>query len=196
MTSAVSICSNALLQLGKSPLSSLEDVSDAATICANIYPEERRALLRDHPWNSATKRVILAPLVDVPAFGFGAQFLLPSDFLRLVSVGDWWRWYGGPTPGCNGFRLEGRNILASGTQLPIEYVFDNDVEATWDAHLVDLMTVRMTWKLAYPITQSTSLAQSKEDSYERLARKARSIDSQENPSEMLGSDFPIFAARF
>lgn len=193
MATAITVCSAALLQLGKAPISAFTDPTDTARLCANLYPIERDALLRENDWNFAKKRVILAPTVDVPAFGFPAQFALPGDFLRLISVGDWKV----GMPACGSFKVEGRNILASGAALPLVYVFRNEIESTWDSRVVELMTARMLWKLAYPVTQSTSLRDTLRDEYNAMARIARSIDAQENPSDELGTDqFALVQDRF
>ncbi|WP_241517307.1 hypothetical protein [Herbaspirillum aquaticum] len=58
------------------------------------------------------------------------------------------------------------------------------------------MTARLLWKLAYPITQSTSLRDELKGEYADLARVARNVDSQENPSPMLGDDSPLIMGRY
>lgn len=100
------------------------------------------------------------------------------------------------SPYCREFRIEGRNILASGTVLPIVYIFRNDQESTWDSKLVELMTARMLWKMAYPVTQSTTLRDELKAEYTQMARMARSIDSQENPSDALSDDFTLLNGRW
>lgn len=149
-------------------------------------------MLRENDWNCAIKRMVLAPLAVAPSFGFGVQFPLPSDFLRMVSI-DQIRI---GSPNCRDFRIEGRSILSSGTALPIVYVFRNDQESTWDSKLVELMTARMLWKLSYPVTQSTTLRDTLKGEYAQMLRMARSIDSQENPSEALSDDFSLLNGRF
>lgn len=191
MTTKISICSAALLQLGKAPISSFEAAGDNVRLCANLYPQERDSLLRENDWNCAIKRDVLAPLAAAPSFGFSTQFALPPDFLRLVSIGD----YLVGTPQCMDFKVEGRKILASGTVLPIVYVFRNEQEETWDSKLVELMTARMLWKLAYPVTQSTSLRDELKAEYYAMAKAARAIDAQENPSEPLSDDFTLIYGR-
>lgn len=191
MTTPISICSNALLQLGKKAIASFEDDNDNAVLCSNLYPLERDSILREHYWNCAMKRAVLAPVAIAPAFGFEAQFLLPSDFLRLYQVGDYWV----GDQRCPGYKLEGRNVLADGTVLPIVYVYRAD-ESGWDSKLVELMTARMLWKLAYPVTQSTSLREELKDEYQRLAKTARAIDAQEDSAVELSDDFPLITGRF
>lgn len=136
------------------------------------------------------KRALLAPSSSGPAFGYAAQFPLPADFLRLVSIDQ----IAISSPRCRDFRIEGRNIVSAGTVLPIVYVCRAD-ESTWDAKLVELMTARMLWKLAYPVTQSTTLRDELKAEYAQMARMARSIDSQENPSEELSDEFTLLNGR-
>jgi len=191
MATSVGICSAALLQLGKSPINDFEEDTDLARLCSNLYPIERDALLRENDWNCATRRVVLALLAEGPAFGFGAQFALPGDFLRLKSVGD--QLIG--SPNCMAFRIEGQRILASGTTLAPVYIWRNDQEASWDSKLVELMTARMLWKLAYPVTASTSLRDELKTEYQAMVRVARAIDSQENPSDALSDEYSLLTGR-
>lgn len=191
MATAISICSNALLQLGKAPISDFNEPGDSARLCSNLYPNERDSILRENDWNCAIKRDVLAPLATKPAFGFPAAFQLPSDYLRMISIGDW----NVGMPACGRFKIEGRKILASGTVLPIVYVFRNDQEATWDSKLVELMSARMLWKLAYPVTQSTTLRDELKAEYVSMAKMARAIDAQENPSQELSDDFTLITGR-
>ena len=190
MTTPISICSNALLQLGKAPISDFNEAGDAARLCSNLYPVERDSILRENDWNCSIKRDVLAPMVAAPAFGYTAQFQLPGDFLRMVSIDD--VLVGSPL--CREFKVEGRRVLASGTVLPIVYVYRSP-EADWDSKLVELMTARMLWKLAYPVTNSTSLRDELKSEYQALAKAARAIDAQENPSEALSDDFTLITGR-
>ena len=54
----------------------------------------------------------------------------------------------------------------------------------------------MLWKLAYPLTQSTTLRDELKSEYVDLAKMARNIDSQENPSPTLGDDSPLIMGRY
>jgi hypothetical protein len=189
MSTAVSICSQALLMLGKEPIADFNEGSDRAKYCSNLYPMVRDQLLRKHFWNCAIKRVLLSPSTTPPAFGFSAQFPLPSDFLRVYEVGM-------PGRVVMDFQIENRMILANATALPLRYVWRNENEATWDASLVHVATVHMAAVLAYPITQSTSLRDSMMSDAARALREAKSIDGQENPSETMGDEFPLIAGRY
>ncbi|AQG98587.1 hypothetical protein A9R05_06870 [Burkholderia sp. KK1] len=186
MTSSVSICSNALIRLGDKPISSFEDGTDAATACANLYPSVRDAMLRAHPWNSAVKRVVLAPLTMTPAFDYAYQYQLPADWLRTIQVG---------ARDCAlDFTMEGQRILCDANSLPLVYVFHNTIESTWDDTLVELVTMKMASVLAYPITQSSSMQQSMEAQFQMAFKQAKAANGQDDRDETLG-DFPLLANR-
>jgi hypothetical protein len=189
MTTAVSICSNALMMLGKSPIASLTEENDRARYCANLYPLLRDSLLRKHFWNCAIKRVLLSPLAEAPAYGYTTQFQLPGDFLRLYEVGK-------TTAPITDFQLENRMILANVPALPLRYVWRNDNEDNWDAGLIQAATHGLAAVLAYPLTQSTSLRDSMAITAKDVLREAKSIDAQENPSDTMGDDFLLISGRY
>lgn len=189
MATGVSICSNALLMLGAQTINDFQDQQnlDRAKLCANLYPSQRDSILRAHPWNCCVKRIVLAPLAEAPPFGYSTAFELPADCLRVLEVG---------TGGLQiDYLVEGRTIQADTMVLELRYVFRNEVEATWDSHLVDLMTVAMAAVLAYPITQSTSERDSREGKLTQLMRQAKAADGQEDPPQTLGNEH-LLASRF
>lgn len=186
MTSSVSICSNALIRLGDSPISAFTDPSKRATACANLYPETRDAILRSHPWNCATKRVVLAPLVDAPAFDYLYQFQLPDDWLRSIQIGQ----LGCPLK----YTIEGQRILANVAALQLVYIYRNTNEQSWDPALVDVITAAMTAALAYPITQSASMQQAMQAQFINTFKQAKAVNGQDDDEETLG-DFPLIAGR-
>jgi len=183
----VSICSNALLLLGDLPIASLEEASDRAVLVANLYESMRDSMLRAHPWNCATKRVVLAPDSEIPAFGFSRSFLLPGDWLRTLKVGQ-------DLDGAD-YRMESGRILADATVLPLRYIWRNENESTWDAMLVEAMELAMAARIAYPITQSTSQQELRERKLSDFMKRCRATDGQEDPPEELG-DYPLMASRF
>lgn len=179
MATAVSICSNALQMLGAKPINDFDERTEHARLCANLYPSVRDDLLRGHPWNCAIKRVILAPLIDTPAFDFDYQFALPGDWLRTIQVGR----KGQPLE----YRSEGRNLLACVTALPLVYVFRNEVEQSWSTNLVELAELQMAAKMAYAVTKSSSIRDSYRDEFARAFKVAKAIDGQDDPPEEFDS---------
>lgn len=189
MTTAIEICSNALLELGQLPISSFDEGNDRARLCANLYPNERNAQLRSHFWNCAVKRVQLTPQVAVPAYGFKAKYLLPGDWLRTLRVGT-------DREASLDFRQEGREILCDAGSIFLRYVWRNENEGSWDALLIEVMQARMKWKLAYPITKSTSLRAELRDEWRLMLKQAKSIDSMDEPGESVADESPLITARY
>lgn len=187
MATGVSICSNALLMLGSQTINDFNEPLDRAKLASNLYPTIRDDLLRTHPWNCTIKRVLLAPDATPPAFGYANQFELPADFLRVLEVGQ---------AGIQiDYLVEGRSILADATSVQLRYVYLNEVENTWDANLVALLTLGMAAAMAYPITQSAALQASFEQKLAMAKKVARAVDGQEDPPQTLG-DERLYAARF
>ena len=186
MTSSISICSNALLQLGDKPIASFNEPTDRAMVCSNLYPDTRDAILRAHPWNSCTKRVVLAPLADAPPFDYPYQFQLPADWLKTIQVGS---------ARCPlNFTAEGQRILAFVQALPLVYIFRNEIETTWESTLVDVVTAAMKMRLAYPITQSAAMAQTAASEFTTILKQAKAINGQDDDTETIG-DFPLLESR-
>lgn len=186
MATDVSICSAALSLLGDVPIAALNEPNNRrATLCANIYPQAKLDVLRAHPWNCLTKRVVLSPLSAAPEFEWGYQFQLPGDCLRVLTVG----YDNAPED----YRLEQNRINARSNVLRLLYQ-QNLAEGYWDANLVDAMTKRMVRDLAYPITKSASVAEVKAREYEIGLRRAKAVDGQENPPEAW-EDSPLIAVR-
>ncbi|MHA7847248.1 hypothetical protein [Serratia sp. D1N4] len=187
MASSVTICSNALLTLGAHPINSFDEATEHARLCANIYPTVRNDLLRKHPWNCAVKRVILSPSSTVPEFGFGFQFPLPGDLIRILSIGEDYE----DIP----YRIEGNKLLANINAIRLRYIWRNENESTWDSALVSLAEAMMAAKLAYAVTGSASLRDSLTQEAAYLLRQAKAIDGQEEPPEELGG-YPTLHSRF
>lgn len=185
-TSAVSICSNALLLLGDAPISSFDENNDRTRLVANLYTMKRDRVLRAHSWNCATKREILSPDTTAPKFDWAYKFLLPDDWLRTLSVG-----LDGDE---DEYQIEGRHILMDSNVCRLRYIFRNEVEATWDALLVEAMTQVMVAALTYPITKSTTKQATEEEIVKRVLKESRAINGQEETPATLG-DFPLLANR-
>lgn len=176
--------------LGKAPLSTFDDGTDVGRACANLYPQNRDALLRSHLWNCAVKRIQLTAMSPAPSFEFTNAYPLPGDWLRTI-------WLGRSGNGVNTeFRQEGRIILTDAAACYLRYVWRNEVEGSYDALLIEVLTARMAWRLAYPVTKSTSLRDQLGAEYRLLLQQAKSIDAMEEPGDMVADDSPLIAVRY
>lgn len=191
---AVSIASNALQRLGGATIASFDEAKDDGAnlqqvrLAASLWPTVRQAMLRAHPWNCATTRVLLSPDATPPAFGFARRFMQPTDWLRTLQVGD-------DEANPLVYRTEGRYFLSDEAALPLVYIADNQAPATYDAILLDVMELAMAQAMAYPVTKSTSLRDDLSAELEKMLRTARTVDGQDDPPETLGGSL-LYAARF
>jgi hypothetical protein len=183
----ISICSNALLMTGAKPINDFSENSDRARLVSNLYPMVRDYVIRSHPWKCCTKRDVLSPDVDAPAFDWAYQYTLPADFVKPLSVGE----YGAEDE----FKIEGRKLLCDSNPLYLRYVFRNTNPGTWDDGLVYAVTMSMKQVIAYPITQSASLEQLVNAELQPLLKQQRAIDGQDQTPDTFG-DFRLLRSRF
>lgn len=175
MTSKITICNNALIALGDSPIADFPPVETTtrAKQCANIYDDVRDSVLRAHPWSCAKKRVVLSPDVSAPAFGFAYQFSLPADCLRVLSITE----DGSPID----YRIESGKLLCNTSALYLSYIWRNDEPTSYDALLLSAMSWAFAARLSYAIPGSASLLQLMEGKYQQALEEAKAINAAEYP---------------
>lgn len=185
MSSEITICTNALLQLGAQPISSFDEGTDLALLCSNLWPQTRDGVLRSHPWNCAIKRVSLAPSTTVPVYGFAFAFDFPPYMLRLLE-----------TATAGDHKVEGKQILANENPLYIKYVYKNEDVPSYDALLVEALTAAMMVPLAYPVTKSVTKFKEVFGVYSKFRLSlARSVDAQEDTPDPIGTSQLLTARR-
>ncbi len=184
MATPVSICSNALLRLGAKAISSFTDNLDTAPLCANLYDDVVKSLLRAHNWNFAVRRAQLPAEVATPLYEYSYQHRIPADCLRLLEVDI----------DTDDYQLENNRVLCDTTPVNILYVAYVTDTAQYDSLFVELLTQKMVAELAYAVTRSDSKASSEMQKFVALLKQARSIDAQECPNRQM-TDFPLLSVR-
>ena len=174
-TSAVTICSNALLQVGDKPIASLSEATDRALICANLWPQVRDYILRKHPWACARTIVDLAPESSAYSADWDYSFVLPGDCMRV--------WQVGPKNWRLRFERVGRRILTDASSLFLVYQKRLEDPTLWDADMVDAACAEMASRLAYPITKSASLAELMTGKARAAMAQAQAVNGQDNDVE-------------
>lgn len=172
--------------LGQRPITSFDEASDSAQLAANLWEDTRDSTLRMHPWNCATKRVVLAPQAVPPAYEWPYAFTLPADWLRTLSVGE-----EGESPH---FVMEGGTILFDQDTLKLRYIARVEDVARWDSLLIAAQTAAMAVVMAYPITKSASMVEAMQGRFNAILQQGRAINGQEDTGEEFG-DSPLLAAR-
>jgi len=77
----LSICSDALISLGASPLSSFTEGSDTAQACDRLYPDLKNTLLSTYVWSWSLAKIQLARLSATPINEWKYAYQMPGDHL-------------------------------------------------------------------------------------------------------------------
>jgi len=167
---SVEICNLALVPLGADTIMDLNEDSENARKLKAIYSLVLKDVLRAHPWNFALKRIELAQLVEGPLYGYSHYYQLPPDYLRVVEI--------------NGqeeidYVIEGKTILCSEETVELRYIAYMEDSTLYDSNFVSLLASRLEAELAFAITQSKTLADSKWTIYKMKLARAHSSDAQE-----------------
>lgn len=157
------------------------------------YSVVRQKILREHPWNFATKRAVLSASTTAPAFGYSSQYPLPNDFLRLNSVSN----ANNDIIAATEYEIENGNILYNGDggRLYLKYIYDLTNVAQMDALFVDLFAIDLALSLSYKFTASNTDITRLNGLREKAATQAKAIDGQERPPQVRQYS-KILAGRF
>jgi len=164
MASDTNICNLALLRLGtRSTISSLTEGSTEANACAMIYPLVRDALLSQHRWSFATRRVTLADLGNPPD-SWAFRYAYPTDCLQARQLAQ-------PVPQAPpiAFEVSGdqdsagnaiRVILTNQPQAELLYTAAITSPALFNPPFVEALSWMVAAELAVALTGDAGLAQS------------------------------------
>lgn len=86
MASQTGICNMALTQVGHETVAAIDNSTKQGRVCLAAWPLVLDALLEEHAWGFATKRVALQQLSDTPAWGYDYAYKLPANCIRLLEV--------------------------------------------------------------------------------------------------------------
>lgn len=170
-TSKVQIANLALMHVGENAITSFIEETNAARAINQVYDAVRDAVLTDHLWNFAVKRIIPGQSATAPIYGFTYKFDLPTDYLRLVGLEDNVE-----------YKLAGQFIECDSSTIKIKYIAENDTPGEYDSMFVSALALRLGSTIAERLTQSSALAKELFEAYEKALRAAKSVDAQ--------SDYP------
>lgn len=198
MTSQVAIINRALTKLGASRIVSISENTKEAREMAATYAVVRDDELRKNRWSFSIKRAQLAADITAPLFGYSHRFLIPTDCLRILMVGNIW-------PGAN---LLDYNNGPDGQDWTIEegYILRNDsgalnlrycarIEDTtkWDASFVEAFACKLAWETCEAITQSSEKRQLAMNEYDIAMKAARRAGAIELPPSDIADDTWVLA---
>ena len=186
-TTAIGICSAALLKLGATPITSFADGTPEAAIAGALYPIVRDGLISAHPWTFAITQIALTTPATPLSIDFTSAFALPTDCLRVVSAGAGSRGRG------LDYRIQGSQILTDADILTLTYQFRPD-EAVFPPFFVAALVARLAAELCLPLTENSTRAEGLYALASAELRLARLLDSQQSTPRRI-EDFTLIEAR-
>lgn len=176
MPDPVSVCNQALAQLGSTLITSFTDGTSVSTLCGQIYPEARDAVLTMHPWNFTHVLTTLARSAEAPAWKWVYQYPLPTTpYCLVVREVD-------PegTPWEVALNAEGHRVLLSDeTTISIGYTSRVEDLNLWQPLALQVLVHVLASRLAKPITGQNSTAEYHAKLAFSLLPQAQKTDGQE-----------------
>lgn len=183
----IGLCSQALLKLGASPLSSFDDGTAETEVAASLYPLLRDALLSSYPWSFAVRHTSLPRLAEAPLVDYSCAYQLPPDLLRIISAGTGTRGQGLE------YRVKGNTLHTNAAQVNLTYIF-RPLENEFPPFFADALVARLSAEFCLPLTESTSRAELLAKVAGDEINRARLIDSQQDTPRKF-EDFTLIGAR-
>lgn len=171
------LANSALAQIGQTAITTIDDENvKAAVVCKQFWRLAADEVLRQHRWNSASKRATLAAVVAPAEWGYKFAYQLPADFIRMMEL--------------NGeqvdaseefFEIEGSVIKTDASKADIRYIRQLPV-SSMDASLFEVVACKLASKIAIPLAANPSLQIQALNLMERALGAARKVDAIETGS--------------
>lgn len=142
--SETSLCNTALSKIGSKRINNIEtDSSEEAIQCRLHYEPTRDSLLCMFKWPFAIVRVVLSEDTNAPAFNWENQFILPTDFLRLITIDE----IDDTLEVDDRFSIENHRILTNESTISIVYVKKVTDVTRFDPLFVEVLVLQLALKL-------------------------------------------------
>jgi len=170
-TAAISICSNALVLLGHSTISSFDEEGIGAKVASNFYETSLLAKLGEYNWNFATKQKLLTKLSSSPQSArWLYMYQLPTDHIRTLT-----------TLPHSDYTIMEDKVYSDNDNLELEYIFRPD-ESFFPPLFREALEYYLASKFAIPVTENATNAEIYGNQFSLSFRKAKGIDSLETPN--------------
>ena len=197
----VSICSDALVMLGASVISSFDEGTPSATACARLYPDLRDTLLSRYPWSWSIRKVQLSQLVTPPINEWKYAYQLPGNMLTGV-LAVFGSGSDAARPINYGWEIYGSQLFTNLETVYIDYQ-ETVTEASMPPYFVRLLRIAMSAELAIVITdqvqkmdylRTIALGSPGENGRGGLFRESVNIDSRGQLTKSI-EDFSLIQVR-
>lgn len=180
--SEVTICNLALSWLAGNLIISLDDDINEAKLCKANYELSRDSVLEAMAWTFATKRFMLTPEAEIPAWGYEKQFTIPADVITVLEATA--------TPikenGANDldWRREENRIMANVDVVYIKALIRITDPTRFPPNFVQAVAARLATEIAIPLTESKELMMTMQGKYQDRLLTASATDGLQGKSDV------------
>lgn len=167
----ISICTNALYMIGADEINSFTDETREARLCAALYETTKDEIIQSHPWVFTKQQIDLAQTTNTPVMDFKYEYQIPVGTLR-VFYKDTLR---------NDYEIFQDKLFTDDAAVTIVRQLDPG-EENYPAYFVRLLEFAMAEVLAAALSQDETTSQLFMRKKNEQMRKARGIDSQNQPN--------------
>lgn len=173
------IVNMALALFGEGEVSDFNtDTSESARQCRLHFDLTRDAMLREHPWNFAVKRVSLVQGAT-PVSGYDYSYVLPVDFLRSLAVNDSEAW-----EVSDKYAVESGLILCDEDTLTLRYVASVTDTSKWDPLFTEAFIYMLASKVTAALADAPNTADSLRARSQYITGEAMKSDANDNNKRM------------
>jgi hypothetical protein len=119
-----------------------------------------------------------------PEFGWTYQVALPTDCLRVLEMNE-------QKEGTLSWVVEGGYLLTDDASPEIRYIYRNDTETSYDALLIECLSLYLASKMAYAIVGKESVSNNVLQKYHIKLNEARCKDAQASQNSPTGDDYLV-----
>ena len=172
-----SIANSALRKISQLPLTDFDsDESMAGKLARETFDDLRDAVLQDHLWNFAIRRVAIAADADAPLYEWDYAYPFPESphkALRILEVQN-------EEPLTGNWVSEGNRILTNfSSPINVRYVSQEEIVADYPPLFREALAARLAAEWCIPLDGPTSLHASMWQLYREKLGSAKTADGQE-----------------
>lgn len=161
-------------------ITSLDDDTALGRYMSREYGTVRREILEEYPWRIARTRALLTELGTAPAFGWCAQYQLPSNQLRVHRLTH----CGTPNGTPIAHKVEGTKLLCNTkTSIKLLYIKDETNVALWTALMGRAFAGKMAMYASQNVTGKQGYFEKCRTAYMDAALAAKLADALAEGSE-------------
>lgn len=205
MASRTELANRALVKIGEKRIIALDDSTKQGALINSMWDIVLDSELRKKKWSFSIKRAQLAADVAVPEFGYGQQFQLPTDCLRVLSVlnidvgPDLSDYRGAPN---QLYVIEGRKLLygrpaqgspSPSTPMPLRYIARIEDTTQWDSCFCEAFACKLAWEICEDLTNSSEKRQRALGEYQLAIREAVRANAIELPPDYVSDDSWVYS---